>query len=489
MSQALDDPSVLPCPVPNELLIAGQWRPAGSGASFAVADPASGQTLARIADAGPADAVAALDAATAAAREWRHTPARARADILLDAYAAVLRRRDEFAELMTLEMGKPLAEAHSELDYGADFLRWFAEEAVRIDGSYAHSPNGRGRIVVTRQPVGPCLLITPWNFPLAMATRKIAPALAAGCTIVVKPSELTPLTTLLFAEQLTRSGVPAGVVNVLTTTDPGAVVTPLLADGRIRKLSFTGSTEVGRMLLAQCGPQVVRSSMELGGNAPFVVFEDADLEAAVDAAVLAKLRNMGEACTAANRIFVQNGIRAEFASRLAGRFGQLRMGHGLDPASQIGPLIEQAAVDKVQSLVADARQRGARVLVGGQPPVGPGFFYPPTVLDEVSADAQLMRSEIFGPVAPVIGFDTENEAVARANDTEYGLAAYLFTNDLSRAIRMSEALDFGMVGVNQGIVSNAAAPFGGIKASGLGREGGHEGIGEYLDTKYLALNV
>ena len=342
---------------------------------------------------------------------------------------------------------------------------------------------------MTRQPVGPCLLITPWNFPLAMATRKIAPALAAGCTIVVKPSELTPLTTLLFAEQLMRSGIPAGVVNVLTTTDPGAVVTPLLADGRIRKLSFTGSTEVGRMLLAQCGPQVVRSSMELGGNAPFVVFEDAEMEIAVDAAVLAKLRNMGEACTAANRIFVQNGIRAEFASRLAERFGRLRMGHGLDPASQVGPLIEQAAVDKVQTWWPTRASGAHGCWSAGNRPIGPGYFYPPTVLNEVPADARLMRSEIFGPVAPVIGFDTEDEAVARANDTEYGLAAYLFTNDLSRAIRMSEALDFGMVGVNQGIVSNAAAPFGGIKASGLGREGGHEGIGEYLDTKYLALNV
>jgi succinate-semialdehyde dehydrogenase/glutarate-semialdehyde dehydrogenase len=351
------------------------------------------------------------------------------------------------------------------------------------------SPTGRGRILIMRQPVGPCLLITPWNFPLAMATRKIAPALAAGCTVIVKPSDLTPLTTLLFAQQLIDSGVPAGVMNVLTTTDPGAIVEPLLADGRIRKLSFTGSTEVGRLLIAQSGKQVVRMSMELGGNAPFIVFDDADLDAAVEGAALAKLRNMGEACTAANRIYVQRGVAEEFATRLAERFAPMIVGHGLDAKTQVGPLIDRAAVDKVEQLVADAVQHGAQVLVGGVAPDGPGYFFPPTVLSGVPQEAELMRTEIFGPVAPVVAFDDESEVIARANETEYGLSAYLYTSDLGRAVRVSEALDFGMIGLNQGIVSNAAAPFGGVKASGLGREGGAEGIHEYLDTKYVALNA
>jgi succinate-semialdehyde dehydrogenase/glutarate-semialdehyde dehydrogenase len=475
--------------VPTKLLVGGQWRDAQGGSTFPVEDPASGEVLAEVADAGSADAVAALEAAVAAQSSWRATAPRVRADLLRSAYDAVLRRRDEFAELMTLEMGKPLAEAQAELDYGVDFLRWFAEEAVRIDGGYQISPTGRGRILVTRQPVGPCLLITPWNFPLAMATRKIAPALAAGCTAVIKPAELTPLTTLLFAQQLIDCGLPPGVLNVVTTTRPAEVSAPLLADGRIRKLSFTGSTEVGRLLLKQSGDQVLRTSMELGGNAPFLVFDDADLDDAVAGALLAKLRNMGEACTAANRFYVQRGVAEEFAARLAAKFAELHVGHGLDPTTQIGPLIEQAAVDKVERLVADAVGRGARVLVGGRRSASPGHFYLPTVLSPVTSDAELMTEEIFGPVAPVIPFDSETEAVEAANSTEYGLAAYVYTSDINRVIRVSEALDFGMVGVNQGIVSNAAAPFGGIKASGLGREGGAEGLAEYLDTKYIALNT
>jgi succinate-semialdehyde dehydrogenase / glutarate-semialdehyde dehydrogenase len=475
--------------VPADLLIDGAWRGAADGATFAVHDPATGEELAAVADAGLPDAAAAVDAAVAAQAAWRSVPPRTRADILRDAYEAVLRRRDEFATLMTLEMGKPIAESQGELDYGADFLRWFSEEAVRIDGGYQIAPNGQGRILVMRQPVGPCLLITPWNFPLAMATRKIAPALAAGCTMVIKPSELTPLTTLLFTEQLIESGVPAGVVNVITTTKPAEVIQPLLTDGRIRKLSFTGSTEVGRLLLRQCGDRVVRTSMELGGNAPFLVFADADLDAAVDGAMLAKLRNMGEACTAANRFYVERPVAAQFATRLAARFADLRIGHGLDRGTQIGPLIEPDAVTKIERLVADAVSRGAQVLAGGGRGDGPGYFYLPTVLGSVAADAALMREEIFGPVAPVIPFDSETEAVAAANDTEYGLAAYVYTASLDRSIRVSEALDFGMVGLNQGIVSNAAAPFGGIKESGLGREGGAEGIAEYLDTKYVALKT
>ncbi|MGX7677711.1 NAD-dependent succinate-semialdehyde dehydrogenase [Jatrophihabitans sp. DSM 45814] len=475
--------------VPSQLLIGGQWCDAIGRQTLDVHDPATGEVLATIADARVEDATRALEAAVRAQESWRQTSPRERSDILRKAYDTLLQRRDEFARLMTLEMGKPLAEAQGELDYGADFLRWFSEEAVRIDGGYQIAPNGKGRIVVMHQPVGPCLLITPWNFPLAMATRKIAPALAAGCTMVIKPSELTPLTTLLFAELLIECGLPPGVLNIITTTTPAEVVEPLLSDGRIRKLSFTGSTPVGRLLIEQSGKHVVRTSMELGGNAPFLVFADADLDAAVDGAMLAKLRNMGEACTAANRFYVERSIADEFASRLASRFSSLKLGHGLDEQTQIGPLIEAAAVRKVERLVADAVAGGATVLSGGSPVAGAGYFYQPTVLTAVAPTAALLHEEIFGPVAPLIAFDTEGEAVSWANDTEYGLVAYVYTRDLARAIRVSESLDVGMIGLNQGIVSNAAAPFGGVKASGLGREGGSEGISEYLDTKYLAVSV
>jgi len=390
---------------------------------------------------------------------------------------------------MTAEMGKPLAEARSEITYAAEFFRWFAEESVRIDGGYAVAPNGQGRFLVMRQPVGPCLLITPWNFPMAMGTRKIGPAIAAGCTMVIKPAAQTPLSMLALAEILREVGLPDGVLNVLTTTASGELMEPLIRDGRARKLSFTGSTAVGRRLLEQCADQVLRTSMELGGNAPFIVFDDADLDAAVDGAMLAKMRNIGEACTAANRFYAQAGVAEEFSRRLAERMGALRIGSGLDDDVEVGPLIDAVAQDKVASLVEDAVSRGARILVGGKPVEGPGHFYPPTVLADVPESATMRHEEIFGPVAPVSSFQTEDEVLAAANDTPYGLVCYLYTRDLARAIRVSERLETGMVGLNQGVVSNPAAPFGGVKHSGLGREGGSVGIEEFLETKYVAMNV
>jgi succinate-semialdehyde dehydrogenase/glutarate-semialdehyde dehydrogenase len=475
--------------VPTRLLIGKTWSEAAGGRSFPVNNPADGTLLAEVADATPADGLAALDAAAAAADAWAATPPRERGEILRRAYEEIQAGRDELAVLITLEMGKPLADAYAEIDYGADFFRWFAEEAVRIDGGYKVSPNGRGRILVTRQPVGPCLLVTPWNFPLAMGTRKIGPALAAGCTVVIKPAEETPLTTLALAAILERCGVPPGVVNVVTTSDPAALVGPLLADPRLRKLSFTGSTEVGRLLLAQAAGTVLRTSMELGGNAPFLVFDDADLDAAVEGAIVAKLRNMGEACTAANRFYVQRPVAEEFANRLAARMADLRVAPGLSEGSQIGPLINEAGREKVAALVEEATREGARVLTGGSPLDGPGYFYAPTVLTDIPGTADLLTQEIFGPVAPVLAFDTEQEAVALANATEYGLVAYVYTRDLNRALRTSEALETGMVGLNQGVVSNAGAPFGGVKQSGLGREGGPTGIDEYLATKYIAIDL
>ncbi|MFI7616601.1 NAD-dependent succinate-semialdehyde dehydrogenase [Nonomuraea terrae] len=475
--------------VPVRLRIGDGWREAAGGRTFPVTNPADGAELLAVADASPADAVAALDAAVAAQAGWAATAPRERAEILRRAYEEIHHRRDELAALITLEMGKPLADAYAEIDYGADFFRWFAEEAVRIDGGYKVSPNGRGRILVMRQPVGPSLLVTPWNFPLAMATRKIGPALAAGCTVVVKPAEQTPLTTLALATILEYCGVPSGVVNVVTTSDPAGAVGALLSDGRLRKLSFTGSTEVGRLLLAQAAGTVLRTSMELGGNAPFLVFDDADLDAAVDGAILAKLRNMGEACTAANRFYVQRGVADAFAERLAARMADMRVAPGLEDGSQIGPLIDEAGRAKVGALVDDAVGKGARVLTGGAPLGGAGYFYPPTVLADVPGDAALLAEEIFGPVAPVLPFDTDEEAIGLANATEYGLVAYVYTRDLARALRTAEALETGMIGLNQGVVSNAAAPFGGVKQSGLGREGGPTGIDEYLETKYLAIEL
>jgi succinate-semialdehyde dehydrogenase / glutarate-semialdehyde dehydrogenase len=473
--------------VPTGLFVGGKWRPPASGRTFAVEDPATGSTLLEVSDGGADDAGAALDAAVEAAGSWARTAPRERSDILRRTFEAVRARADEFALLMTLEMGKPLAEAGGEVTYGNEFLRWFSEEAVRIAGRFGINPEGTGRMLVSRHPVGPCHLITPWNFPLAMATRKIGPALAAGCTAVVKPAELTPLTTLLLASVLAEAGLPAGVVNVVTTTDPSAVSGTLIADPRLRKLSFTGSTPVGQRLLGQAAKGVLRTSMELGGNAPFLVFADADVDAAVDGAMLAKFRNVGEACTAANRFIVAAEVADEFVTKVSARVEALRVGRGTDDGVQIGPLINQAARDKAEALVGDAVERGAEVVVGGRSIDGPGTFYAPTVVSGVRPNSRILREEIFGPVLAVATFDEEHDAVDLANDTEYGLVAYAYTKDLARGMRLIDGLQTGMVGLNTGVVSNAAAPFGGVKQSGLGREGGLEGLSEYLDTRYTLI--
>ncbi|WP_328393140.1 NAD-dependent succinate-semialdehyde dehydrogenase [Nocardia sp. NBC_00416] len=471
--------------VPTGLYIGGGWHE--TAATMPVLDPATGQRLRSVADAGPADGLAALDAAAAAQSDWARTSPRERSEILMRAHRLLLDDADRLALIATLEMGKPLAEARGEITYAAEFFRWFAEEAVRLDGGYMPAPGGGARFLVTKQPVGPSLLITPWNFPMAMGARKIGPALAAGCTSVVKPAEQTPLCTLALAEILHAAGVPAGVVNVVTTSDPGQLMTPLILDPRSRKLSFTGSTAVGKKLLEQCARTVMRTSMELGGNAPFLVFDDADLDAAVDGALAAKMRNIGQACTAANRFFVQRGVVTEFAERLAARMGELPLGRGTEPGVVVGPLIDTDAVTKVTDLVADARARGARVLLGGDPLDGPGNFYPATVLVDVPDDANICHTEVFGPVASIASFDTEAEAIDRANDTPYGLVSYVYTEGLRRGLRVCEALDTGMVGLNQGVVSNPAAPFGGVKESGLGREGGLVGIDEFLEIKYIGV--
>jgi succinate-semialdehyde dehydrogenase/glutarate-semialdehyde dehydrogenase len=474
---------------PRDLLIGPEWRAAEGGRTLGVEDPATGEVLAAVADASPADALAALDAADAAREAWAATPARRRAELLRRAFDAVVERADDLALLITLEMGKPLGEARAEVAYGAEFLRWYGEEAVRIDGRYTQSPTGDSRVLVSRQPVGPCLLITPWNFPLAMATRKVAPALAAGCTAVLKPAAQTPLTALAFAQLMLDAGLPPGVLNVVTTSSARDAVSPLLADGRLRKISFTGSTAVGRLLLRQAADRVLRTSMELGGNAPFIVLDDADLDAAVDGALLAKMRNGGESCVAANRLYVHQSLADAFAERLAARMDGLVVGRGTEPGVEVGPLIDAAQRDKVAALVDGARSGGADVLCGGAVVDGPGYFYRPTVLVHPAPDATILQEEIFGPVAPVVAFADDGEAVALANATEYGLVSYLYTRDLDRGLRMMERLETGMVGINRGLVSNAAAPFGGMKASGLGREGGREGIDEYLETKYAAIEL
>ncbi|GGF36209.1 NAD-dependent succinate-semialdehyde dehydrogenase [Subtercola lobariae] len=470
--------------VPTKLLLGGEWRAAEGDARFDVLDPSTGEVLCSVADASPADGMRALDLAVAAQAAWARTSPRTRSDILQRAYQLVHEHEDRLALIMTLEMGKPLAESHAEIGYGAEFLRWFAEEAVRVNGRYTPVPEGTGTMVVTHRPVGPCLLITPWNFPLAMATRKIAPALAAGCTVIIKPAALTPLTTLYVARLFEEAGVPAGVINVVTTSRSGAVCAPIIADPRLRKLSFTGSTDVGRALLRQAADSVLRTSMELGGNAPFIVFDDADLDDAVQGALAAKFRNTGQACTAANRFLVHESVADRFAATLADRVRAMRVGRGTEPGVTIGPLIDDAAVTKADSLVHDAVSRGARLLAGGSPIDGAGSFYEPSVLTDVDAGSRIFAEEIFGPVVSIVRFGSEDEAVALANASEYGLAAYVYTRDLQRARRMIELIDSGMMGVNAGVISNAAAPFGGVKQSGLGREGGAEGIYEYLETKY-----
>jgi succinate-semialdehyde dehydrogenase/glutarate-semialdehyde dehydrogenase len=478
--------------VPTQLHIGGQWRHASGGGTLAVEDPATAQPLIEVADAQPQDALAALDAACEAQGAWAVHPPRERGEILRRAYDAIVAQAEELALLMTLEMGKALAESRAEIAYAAEFFRWFSEEAVRIHGRYMVNTTGKGRILTMRQPVGPCVFVTPWNFPTAMGTRKIAPAIAAGCTMVVKPAQQTPLSMLALAKILQEAGLPDGVLNVITAKRSGEVIEPLLDDPRTRKLSFTGSTEVGRALIRQSAQQVLRVSMELGGNAPFLVFADADLDAAVEGAMLAKMRNVGEACTAANRFHVHESIAEEFAQRMAQRMGELTVGRGTQPDVDVGPLIDSAQREKVAELVADAVGRGSRVLLGGGPlsgPAHPGYFFSPTVLADVPPDARLLGEEIFGPVAPVTSFSTEEQALQAANRTEYGLVAYVYTRDLDRAFRVCEGIETGMIGLNQGVVSNPAAPFGGVKQSGFGREGGFEGIGEYLETKYVALAV
>ena len=471
----------------TELFIGGKWVPASSGGRFDVLDPATGDVIATVADGTESDAIAAVDAAAAAGPAWAKTPPRVRGEVLRKAFDLMTERAGELAKLISLENGKALTDAKGEVAYAAEFFRWFAEEAVRGDGEIKTAPSGANRILVIRQPVGVCVLVTPWNFPAAMATRKIGPALAAGCTVILKPASDTPLTALAMAAILAEAGVPEGVVNVLPSRSSGKVVSAMLHDPRVRKLSFTGSTEVGRVLLAQAADQVINTSMELGGNAPFLVFADADLDAALDGAMIAKMRNGGEACTAANRFYVEAPVAEEFGRRLAERMAGLVVGPGTDEKTQVGPLVNADAVDKVDSLVREAVDAGATVEVGGRRAEGPGYYYPPTVLTGVGADSPILREEIFGPVAPIVTFTDEDEAVRMANDTEFGLVAYLYTSDLARGLRVSEAIEAGMVGLNRGLVSDPAAPFGGVKQSGIGREGGHEGLLEYLESKYIAV--
>ncbi|CAO1654096.1 Succinate-semialdehyde dehydrogenase/glutarate-semialdehyde dehydrogenase [Salinibacterium sp. NYA9b] len=470
--------------VPNQLFIGGEWVAATGSKTLDVTDPATGKVIRTISDASAEDGMRALDAAVAAQDSWAATPARERGEILRRTFDLVQEHRDEIALLMTLEMGKPLAEANGEVTYGGEFLRWFSEEAVRISGRFGNTPEGTGRMIVSQRPVGPCFLITPWNFPLAMATRKIAPALAAGCTVVVKPAALTPLSTLFLAKLFEEAGLPAGVLNIVTTSSSSEVSEPIIADSRLRKLSFTGSTPVGKALIKQASENVLRTSMELGGNAPFVVFDDADLDKAVDGAIAAKFRNIGQACTAANRFIVHSSVAAEFAEKIAARVADMKIGRGTEDGVNIGPLINDKAVDKADELVQDAVKRGATLVAGGKRVDGEGSFYEPTIVSSVPADSDILREEIFGPVVSIVEFTDEAEGVRLANDTEYGLVSYVFTESLARGNRMIDALDTGMMGLNVGVLSNAAAPFGGVKQSGIGREGGSEGIHEYLSTKY-----
>jgi succinate-semialdehyde dehydrogenase / glutarate-semialdehyde dehydrogenase len=475
--------------VAKQLYIGGEWRDSSSGETLPVEDPATGETLCQIADATPEDATAALDAAVGMQAEWAATPPNQRSEILHRAFELLNERADELALLMTLEMGKSVAESKGEITYSAEFFRWFSGEALRIDGYYKEAGNRASRVLVLRQPIGPSFFITPWNFPMAMGTRKVGPAIAAGCTMVWKPAKLTPLSAFALAQLLEEAGLPGGVLNIVTSSSSSAVAKPVISDPRLRKLSFTGSTEVGRTLIEQSAENILKVSMELGGNAPFLVFEDADLDAAVDGAMIAKMRNIGEACTAANRFHVAGSIADEFTDRLAERMRKLRVGRGTEEGVDVGPLIDDDQRGKVAELVDDAAGRGAKVLVGGNSADGAGYFYEPTVLGNVPPDARLLKEEIFGPVAPVASFDSTEDAIAAANDTEYGLVAYVFTRDLKRALTVCEGLETGMIGLNQGMVSNAGAPFGGVKQSGIGREGGNEGIEEYLETKYVAVNL
>ena len=473
--------------VPTGLCINGVWRDASDGKTFDVFDPATGKLLKTIADASYEDGQAAIAAAHDTQKSWAATAPRVRAELLRAAFQKITAMSDDFAILMSLEMGKPFLEAKGEVAYGSEFLRWFSEEAVRVNGRYQTAPDGKNRLMVLKKPVGPALLITPWNFPLAMATRKIGPAIAAGCTSILKPAALTPLTSLLFAKVLQEVGVPAGVVNVIQTSRVSEVTGPIIKDSRLRKLSFTGSTPIGKMLIKDSADQVLRTSMELGGNAPFLVFEDADVDKAVEGAMQAKLRNMGEACTAANRFLIHESVADEFAQKLTARFAALKVARGVEEGTNIGPVIDEKSRNAIHALVTDATSKGAKILTGGVIPTGEGYFYPPTVLQGVAANSEILKNEIFGPVAPIVTFKTEDEAVAMANDTEYGLVAYAFTKDLNRGLRLAEKLETGMFGLNTGLVSNPAGPFGGVKQSGLGREGSLEGIEEYLETVYVGI--
>jgi succinate-semialdehyde dehydrogenase/glutarate-semialdehyde dehydrogenase len=488
MSIATQERSVID-EVAKQLYIGGEWRDASGGDTLAVEDPATGETICEIADGTAEDAKAALDAAVEKGTEWAATPPNERSEILWRAYEALNERADELALLMTLEMGKALAESKAEIAYSAEFFRWFSGEALRTDGYYKMAGNGASRVLVMRQPVGPCFFITPWNFPTAMGTRKIGPAIAAGCTMVWKPAKLTPLSAFALAQLLEDVGLPGGVLNIVTSSSSSSVAEPVISDPRLRKLSFTGSTEVGRKLIAQSADNVLNVSMELGGNAPFLIFDDADLDAALEGAMTAKMRNIGEACTSANRFHVAGSVADEFAEKLAERMRSLKLGRGTEEGVDIGPLIDDDQRSKVAELVEDAVGKGAQALVGGTKTDGAGYFYEPTVLGAVPPEARVLKEEIFGPVAPVASFESTEDAIAAANDTEYGLVAYVFTRDLKRALTVCEGLETGMVGLNQGMVSNAGAPFGGVKQSGIGREGGNEGIEEYLETKYVAVNL
>jgi succinate-semialdehyde dehydrogenase / glutarate-semialdehyde dehydrogenase len=477
-----------PAALPSDLFIGGAWRPGAGGGRIDVVDPSSGAAVASVVDATVEDGLDAVRAAHEAGPAWAAAAPRERSEILRRAFELMVERKAMLAELIALENGKALPDAMGEVVYSAEFFRWFAEEAVRLNGEFTTAPAGANRILVTHQPIGVAVLVTPWNFPAAMAARKIGPALAAGCTCVLKPATATPLTAYVMAGLLAEAGVPAGVVNVVTTSTTGAVVGAMLKDPRVRKLSFTGSTEVGRTLLKEASEPVLNCSMELGGNAPFIVFDDADLAAALDGAMVAKMRNGGEACTAANRFYVQKGILEDFSRGLVERMGAMPVGPGYDPATRCGPMIDAGAVAKIEALVGDAVSRGARVMLGGRRLDREGFYYPPTVLDAVPAGAEITREEIFGPVAAITPFETEAEVIAAANATEFGLVAYVFTGDLGRGLRVSEKLESGMVGLNRGLISDPAAPFGGVKQSGLGREGGHHGIMEFCETKYIAVS-
>lgn len=471
------------------LFIDGQWRDAETGDTIDVINPATGKVIAKVADGSEKDAQDAIEAAGRAQKSWAATPPRERGEILRRAFELLMEKQDEIGAVMTAEMGKSLTEAKGEVAYGAEFFRWFSEEAVRIGGDYMKSTDGKNRLMISKEPVGPCILVTPWNFPLAMGTRKIGPALAAGCTVVLKPAQLTPLTSFMLTEVLVEAGVPAGVVNVVTSSSARRVVTPWMESGIARKISFTGSTDVGKNLLKQAADNVLKTSMELGGNAPFIVCEDADLDKAVEGAMQAKMRNIGEACTAANRLIVHSSVADEFAKRMAERMEALKVGNGLEDGVDIGPLVEEKALDKVAELVDGAVSAGANVVTGGKRIEGDGFFYEPTVLTNIPADVAINREEIFGPVAPIYTFDSEDEAIEMANATEFGLSSYLYTENLEKALRLSEQIEAGMVGLNTGLVSNPAAPFGGVKESGLGREGSQFGIDEYLEIKYVATPV